>query len=184
MSNTNLQAPKITALTTNIVRPAEATPLNAADSIAIHELITRVYLAEDLREREALQQTVTENYLQLHTVYGRIEGRANFASWVLDHPDYFDGFRHHAFNIATKSEGLNRASAVSYIMVWQVFSNDPEIAPSLPRIIGHGVVKDRFLKEGERWLLSERIYEQFSLSPAVVSDPQIRAEASTQARTE
>ena len=65
MSNTNLQAPKITALPTNIVRPAEATPLNAADSIAIHELITRVYLAEDLREREALQQTVTENYLQL-----------------------------------------------------------------------------------------------------------------------
>jgi hypothetical protein len=99
------------------VRAAETTPLDAADSIAIHELITRIYLAEDSRDGEALQQVVTENYAQLHTLYGRIEGRADFASWVLDHPAYFDGFRHQAFNIVTKSEGVNQASAVSYIMV-------------------------------------------------------------------
>jgi hypothetical protein len=154
MSSVNSQTPKTTALPVGIVRAAEATPLNAIDSMAIHELIARVYLAEDLRDREALEQAVTENYVQLHTVYGRIEGRTNFASWVLDNPAYFDGFRHHAFNIVTKSEGVNRASAVSYIMVLQVFSSDPAIVPSLPRAIGHGVVKDRLVKEGEHWLLT------------------------------
>jgi SnoaL-like domain len=181
MSNANSQAPKTTALPMSIVRAASATPLTATDSIAIHELIARVYLAEDLRDREALQQAVTENYVQLHTLYGRIEGRADFASWVLDHPAYFDGFRHHAFNIVTKSEGNNQASAVSYIMVLQVFSDDPAITSSLPRTIAHGVVRDQFVKSGERWLLSERVYEQFSVLPAIAPDPQLRAKASAQA---
>lgn len=184
MSNTNLQVPKNTALPTSIVRATEATPLSASDTIALHELITRVYLAEDLRDREALQQVVTENFVQRHMVYGQLQGREAFVSFVLDHPDYFDGFRHHAFNIATKSEGDNRASAVSYIMVLQVFTDESVIILSLPRIIGHGVVKDKFVKEGERWLLSDRTYEQFSLLPAIAPDPQLRTQASTQVPTE
>lgn len=184
MSNTNLPVPKTTALPIDIVRAAETIPLDASDTIAIHELITRIYLAEDLRDREALQQAVTENYVQLHTLYGRIEGKAGFASFVLDHPAYFDGFRHHAFNIVTKREGADQASAVSYIMVLQVFSDDPAVVSSLPRSIAHGVVKDQFVKEGKQWLLSKRIYEQFSLLSAIAPEPQLRGQASAQAPTE
>jgi hypothetical protein len=97
MSNTELQTPKITALPTATVRVTEARPLDAADAIAIHELINRVYLAEDSRDHEALQQVVTEDYVQRHSLYGSLEGREAFTSFVLDNPTYFDGLRHQAF---------------------------------------------------------------------------------------
>lgn len=184
MSNTELQTPKITALPTATVRVTEARPLDAADAIVIHELINRVYLAEDSRDREALQQIVTEDYVQHHSLYGSLEGREAFTSFVLDNPTYFDGLRHQAFSIATKSEGLNQASAVSYILVLQVFSNDPAIAPSLPRIIGQGVVKDQFVKREGQWLLSNRVYEQFSLLPAIAPGSELRIKASAQVLAE
>jgi hypothetical protein len=41
---------KVTQLPLDIVRGNEAQPLSAADTIAIHELINRVYLAEDSKE--------------------------------------------------------------------------------------------------------------------------------------
>jgi len=55
---------KVTQLPLDIVRADETKPIDAADTIAIHELINRVFLAEDSRDREALRQTVTDNFIQ------------------------------------------------------------------------------------------------------------------------
>jgi hypothetical protein len=58
----------LTVLPLEVVRVEEATPLSPADTIAIHELLNRVYLSEDSREREVLRQVVTENFVQIHSI--------------------------------------------------------------------------------------------------------------------
>ncbi|HAX76884.1 MAG TPA: hypothetical protein DCY88_13840 [Cyanobacteria bacterium UBA11372] len=168
---------KVTQLPLEIVRSHEAKPLDAADTIAIHELINRVFLAEDSRDREALQQTVTEDFVQEHTIFGKLTGRETFASWVIDNPEFFDGIRHMAGNIVVSGDGIDRAQAVSYIYVFQLFSDIYE-ASNIPRILAHGIVRDRLIKENGRWKIAHRIYDQFAVQSEVVPDAKIREQAS------
>jgi hypothetical protein len=173
-SATNPQ--KVTQLPLNIVRGNEAQPLSAADTIAIYELINRVYLAEDSRDREALRQTVTENYIQEHSVLGNLTGREAFANWVIANPKLFDGIRHMAGNIAVSADGTNQAKAVSYIYVFELFSDTN--ASQLPRILAHGIVRDRLVKENGNWKIAHRVYDQFAVQPEILPDPKLRQQAS------
>jgi len=161
----------------DIVNPGVAESLPAADAIAIHELINRIYLAEDSRDGQALEEAVTEDFIQDHAIAGRVVGGKAFAKWVLDAPYFFNGRRHMAGNIVTSSAGENEAFSVHYIFVWELFSNAAE-ASDLPRFLGHGIVRDRLVKRNGRWRLAHRIYDQFGLLPAVFSDVDLRKRGS------
>jgi hypothetical protein len=173
-----MTTPKTTNLPTSVVRVNEATPLSGIDAVAIHELLNRIYLAEDSRDGDALRQSVTADFVQVHSLFGTLSGREAFACWVLDNPQFFDGFRHQAINAVTRATGSDSAQAVSYILVFQVFSDDIGTAQLLPRIIGHGVVTDTILRDGTSWRLAHRTYDQFSLSSAFLSDESLRMAAS------
>ena len=71
MNDSNLLQ-KVTQLPLDIVRAETAQPLSAENTIAIHELINRVYLAEDSRVPKALRQVVTKNFIQEHTIFGKL----------------------------------------------------------------------------------------------------------------
>lgn len=161
---------KVTTLPAELVQPDLAVPLPPADAIAIHELVTRIYLAEDSRDLNALRQLVTEDLVHEHTVYGKLEGVENFVGFVRDNPGAFDRFRHQALNIVTRQTGPDKAEALSYILVLQVHPVEGEDALALPRIIGQGVVRDRLAKVGGRWRIAHRVYDQFSVSAALVPD--------------
>lgn len=176
--------PKKVSLPETVVRNTVAVPLPAADAISIHELLHRVYLAEDTRDAEALRQAVSTDFIQNHNIFGRLQGRDAFAKWVMDNPQAFDGFRHQALNVATRATGKHRAEAVSYIMVLQVYSSDDKAMLASPRIIGHGIVKDRLVKENGKWVLASRTYDQFSVLPALFPDDSLRTRAQSGAPLE
>ena len=76
------------------------------------------------------------------------------------------------------------AESVSYIIVLQLFpAQSRNESPSeqldflLPRIIGHGVVIDRWIKKEERWYLQHRVYQQMSVYAAFLPDKAMRDEA-------
>ncbi len=179
-----MTTPNTTKLPASTVRLEEATPLPTADAIAIHELLNRVYLAEDTRDGDALRQLVTADFVQIHSLFGRLSGREAFARWVLDNPQFFDGLRHQAINSVTRASGPGSAQAVSYILVFQVFSDDAAVSELLPRLIGHGVVTDSLTSDGGTWHLAHRTYDQFSILPAFAPDSELRGKASGVVSTE
>ncbi|WP_299410419.1 nuclear transport factor 2 family protein [uncultured Roseobacter sp.] len=170
--------PLETQLPAPLVDPALATPLSGADAIAVHEVVTRVYLAEDSRNAAALANLVTDDFVQDHTLYGQVVGDEEFSQWVLDNPTAFDRYRHVALNIVTRQVGPDAAEALSYVMVVEAHAANEEAAPALPRILAMGVVRDALVKEGGRWRIKHRIYDQFAVTAAVLEDPGLRLQAS------
>lgn len=166
--------PKTTTLPAAVVEPNGGARLPPEDVIAIHEVLARVYLAEDSRDYGALRQLVTPDLVHEHSIYGTANGPEGLVSLVRDHPERFDGLRHQALNIATRALGPTTAEAVSYIVVLQLHAADET---DLPRILAHGVVRDQLAKQGGVWRIAHRTYEQFALSAAVVPDPDVRGQA-------
>jgi hypothetical protein len=166
---------RVTQLPVDVVRWQTAKPLPAADTIAIYELLHRVYLAEDSRDREALRQTITHDFVQDHSIVGRVTGRDAFADWVLSIPDFFDGRRHMAINIAVAAGEPGEAFAVHFLFVFELFAAGREAA-GLPRVLAHGVVRDRLVRAEGTWLIAHRIYDQFALFPGAVPDAERRAQ--------
>lgn len=166
--------PTGTLLPDGLVQPNAGDRLRAEDALAIHELIARVYLAEDSRDFTALRQLVTPDLVHDHSLYGRVDGPEGLVGLVRDHPERFDGLRHQAFNVATRAVGPDVAEAVSYILVAQLGGGD---VVELPRILGHGVVRDRLVRAGGRWRIAHRVYDQFALAGAVVADADARSSA-------
>jgi predicted helicase len=167
-----------THLPLEVIRNDEAKALEPVDIIAVHELLNRVFLAEDSRDADALRQCVTEDLSHHHSLYGSLNGRETFVIWVLSNPQFFDGLRHQAVNIVTSSESSNNVRVVSYINVFQVFSEDDALKSVLPRLIAHGVVRDRIVKEDGKWRIVERIYDQLSVLGSLIPDTTLRAKAS------
>lgn len=168
--------PSKTILPDLLVRPESSTPLAASDAIAIHELLNRFYLAEDSRDLTALRQLVTDDFVQIHSLFGRLDGAEALANWVNDNPQFFDGIRHQAINVATHSTGADTAQAIGYILVFQLFG-DEHVSPALPRIIGHGVVRDSLVRHDGSWRVSHRTYDQMSVLPAFAPDAEARQTA-------
>ncbi len=128
-----MTTPKKTILPPHVIRSAETTPLPPEDAIAIHELLNRVYLAEDTRDPVALKQLVAEDFVQSHAVFGQLEGQDAFAEWVISNPQLFDGIRHQAINTVTSGVDETTALAVGYLIVTQLFSDDESVAATLPK---------------------------------------------------
>lgn len=161
-----------TRLPAEVVNPAAGERLEPWDALEVHELIHRVYLAEDSRDYDALRAIFTEDAVHDHSIYGRVEGAEAIVEFVRANlAQGFDGVRHHALNVATRRAGENQAESVSYVVPLKLFPGPGDGDGDLPRVLGHGVVRDRLVKHHGRWRIAHRIYDQFSVWPAMVPDP-------------
>jgi len=167
---------KVAQLPQRVVRRNAANALPAADVIAIHELISRVYLAEDSLDREALRQSVTADFILEDSVTGRSTGRDAFADLVIKGAAFRAGNRHMALNLAVSADGENKAAAVHYLFAIRVFSSDAKTA-ELPQPLAHGIVRDQLVKEKGTWRLAHRISDQVSILPSILPDDQLRTQA-------
>jgi small nuclear ribonucleoprotein (snRNP)-like protein len=167
-----------THLPLEVIRNDEAKALEPTDVIAVHELLNRVFLAEDSRDADALRQCVTVGLSHHHSLYGSLHGREAFVNWVLSNPQFFDGLRHQAVNVVTSSEDFDSVRVVSYVNVFQLFSEDEALISVLPRLIAHGVVRDKIVKENGKWRIAERIYDQLAVLGSLIPDTTLRAKAS------
>lgn len=113
---------KATRLPTMLVNPTSREPLAPADMLEIHELIHRVYLAEDSRDYDALKTIFAEDAVHDHSLYGRVQGTEAIVAFVQDNLTRgFDGVRHHALNVVTGRVGEDSAEAVSYVVPLKLF---------------------------------------------------------------
>lgn len=157
--------------------------LSASDRLEITELLHRIYLCEDSRDYQALEQILTEDYINEHPLFGRHESASSFIQWFQTTPAGFDGIRHHCLNSITRSAGSNAAESLSYILVVQLFpaasrneSPSEELDAALPRVIGHGVVVDRWVYQANQWYLRHRVYQQMAINSNFLPDSQKRNE--------
>jgi hypothetical protein len=160
---------EVTKIPDRFVNLASAEPLDAADRIEIHELVTRVYLAEDTRYYDALHQICTEDFVHIHPA-GRTEGIEALVGFLKEFAVGFDGKRHHAFNIVTHRVADDEAEAVSYLASIELFDTQGRENPALPRIIGHAVVIDSLRKVDGRWRIYQRVYDQIAVNSVFMSD--------------
>ena len=167
---------KVTQLPSAVVRTDALRALPAADTVAIHQLINRVYLAEDSLDREALRQAVTADFVLEDSVTGRSDGRDAFADLVVRGADFRAGNRHMVLNLAVSGAGKNQAVAVHYLVAVRAFGMKAETA-DLPRLLAHGVVRDQLVKEHGSWRLAHRISDQVSISPTILPDAALRTQA-------
>ena len=170
-------ASKVAQLPQRIVRRAGSPALPAADVIAIHELLSRVYLAEDSLDREALRDAVAPNFILEDSVTGRSVGRDAFANLVIEGEAFRAGNRHMALDIAVAGDGKDRAVAVHYLLAIRVFSPDAK-TPDLPQALGHGIVRDELVKDADGiWRLAHRVSDQVAIQPTILADGERRAQA-------
>ncbi|MBE9048351.1 nuclear transport factor 2 family protein [Pleurocapsales cyanobacterium LEGE 10410] len=176
----------VTELPNGFCDPDSALPteLSTSDRVQITELLHRVYLCEDSRDYAALKKILTEDYINEHPLFGKHESASSFVEWFKNTPAGFDGIRHHCLNSITRGVGQDVAESVSYILVIQLFpaesrgeSPSEELDSLLPRTIGHGVVRDRWIKQNDRWYLQHRIYQQMSINSAFLPDGNMREDA-------
>lgn len=175
----------ITELPTGFCDPQTAldTELAASDRVQITELLHRVYLCEDSRNYDALKKILVDDYVNEHPLFGKQESASSFIEWFKNTPNGFDGIRHHCLNSITRGVGNNEAESLSYILVIQLFparsrnESDEELDEILPRTIGHGVVVDRWVRQGDRWYLKHRVYQQMSVNAAFLPDKAMREKA-------
>jgi len=55
---------------------------------------------------------------------------------------------------------------------------DESLTPILPRLIAHGVVRDKIIKEEGNWQISERIYDQRCVLASLIPDASLREKVS------
>lgn len=157
--------------------------LSVSDRFQITELLHRIYLCEDSRDHNALEKILTEEYINEHPLFGRHESASSFIQWLNDNPAGFDGIRHHCLNSITRKAGNDAAESVSYLLVTQLFpaasrneSPNEAMDAALPRIIGHGVVVDRWIRQNGQWYLRHRVYQQMSINSTFLPDSRKREE--------
>ena len=176
----------ITELPTGFCDPETTSDkeLAASDRIQITELLHRVYFCEDSRNYDALKKILANDYVNEHPLFGKQESASSFIEWFKNTPTGFDGIRHHCLNSITRGVGNNEAESLSYILVIQLFparsrdeSESEELDEILPRTIGHGVVVDRWLYQGDRWYLKHRVYQQMSINATFLPDKGMREQA-------
>ena len=157
--------------------------LSVSDRVLITELLHRIYLCEDSRDCNALEKILTEDYINEHPLFGCHESARSFIQWLKDNPAGFDGIRHHCLNSITRKAGNDAAESVSYLLVTQLFpaasrneSPNEAMDAALPRIIGHGVVVDRWIRQNNQWYLQHRVYQQMSINSTFLPDSKKRQE--------
>lgn len=158
-----------TNVPSRLVKPLSAKPLDAADRIEIHELVTRVYLVEDTRDYDTIHEICTEDFVQVHPA-GNTEGLAAFVAFLQKFSVGFDGKRHHALNIVTQRVSDNEAEAASYLISIELFNTQGREDSNLPRIIGHAVVIDNLRKTNGQWRIYRRVYDQFVVNATFMPD--------------
>jgi len=147
-----------------VVRRSPA-PLPAADGLAIHELISRVYLAEDSVDRDTLRDAVTSGFVLEDSMTGRTVGRDAFADLAVKTAALRAGSRRMALNVVVSPDGDAGAVAVHYFIAIKAF-NAATKSPDL-QLLSQGIVRDQLVKDHGTWRLVRRICDQVSVSPSL-----------------
>jgi len=121
-----------------IVRRAPAA-MAAADMMAIHELVGRIYLAEDSLDREALRDAVMSDVILEDSISGRTLGRDAFAELAMKSAAARAGSRRMALNIVVSPDSENRAFAVHYVLAIKAFASATK-SPDL-QLLAQGIVR-------------------------------------------
>ena len=154
----------------------EQYPLTAEDRFEIESVVKRILWAEDTRDMDAMRTLLTQDFVQKHP-FGDVEGPEGMVNFVLSQPEGFDGIRHQHVSILSQGTGESEARAVSYILVIKVAATERVPNTELPTFIGHGLVIDDLKREGKRWKVRQRIYEQFRINEVFLSDAAARDKA-------
>jgi len=157
-----------------IVRRAPAA-MAAADMMAIHELVGRIYLAEDSLDREALRDAVMSDVILEDSISGRTLGRDAFAELAMKSAAARAGSRRMALNIVVSPDSENRAFAVHYVLAIKAFASATK-SPDL-QLLAQGIVRDQLIKDKGHWRLARRIADQMSVSPSQNFNVNQRAQA-------
>jgi hypothetical protein len=138
--------------------------LAALDTLAIQELISRIYLAEDSLDREALRDAVTSDVIVEDSILGRTVGRDAFAELAAKTASSRAGSRRMALDVVISPDGEGHAAAVHYMLSIKAFASATK-SPDL-QVLSQGVVRDQLIKDKGSWRLVRRISDQVSISPS------------------
>ena len=158
-------------------RSSVAATLAPEDDLAIKAAATRLHLALDTRQFDAMGDMFTSDGV-LDYQFGYAEGREAIRRMFRAHRADATGARHHAMNEFVIANPDGSATLVGYLLVMLVA--DPTTgAPAGPTPIASGVETFTFRKVDGRWLIARMTQEETVLTSAVATPEQIRFNALT-----
>lgn len=144
------------------------TALSADDKLAMMELTCRFEWAFDSRHLDALDAILADDVVIDH-LYGLAEGKAAAMQMLRDVVPY-RGIRHQATNPVCFIDAQGRPAVLSFLMVVQVADESGKVEDMLPRVLAHALVTDVMRKDGDRWRIAGRTFEQMRLSKEYAPD--------------
>jgi hypothetical protein len=158
-----------------LARNTGKAPLSAEDRLEIHELVPALELAVDSRSWEIIRQILLPTWTY-QAAFGSFANPDAFINFITKNSLLFEGIRHQHLNVIVRSQSQDSAVAISYLIVIQVAGVDGNTKPGMPRMVGHGVCLDEFVRDqaGE-WRMLRRTVDQQSVQADFISDPVERA---------
>ena len=158
-------------------RASMSSTLSAEDDVAIKAAATRLHLALDTRQFDAMGDMFTTDGV-LDYQFGYAEGREPIRRMFRAHRKDATGARHHAMNELVVANPDGTATLFGYLLVMVVA--DPKTgAPAGPTPIASGVETFNFRNVDGRWLIARMTQEETVLTSAVATPEQIRFNALT-----
>ena len=151
--------------------------LAADDDVAVKAAATRLHLALDTRQFEAMGNLFTEDGV-LDYQFGYAEGREAIRRMFRVHRKDATGARHHAMNELAFSNADGSATLVSYLLVMLV-ADAKTGRPTSPTPIASGVETFRFKKVEGQWLIARMTQEETVLATNLATPEEIRFNALT-----
>ena len=153
--------------------------LSADDEAAIKAAATRLHLALDTRQFEAMGAMFTDDGV-LDYQFGYATGRDAIARMFRAHRTDATGARHHAMNELVVGNSDGSATLYGYLLVMLV-ADAKTGAPLGPRPIASGVETFRFRKVDGQWLIARMTQEETVLDATLAKPEQVRYAALTAA---
>jgi hypothetical protein len=136
--------------------------LSADDKLAMLELTNRFEWCFDARRLDVLATLLTEDVVIDH-LFGMANNKTEAIAMLRDVVP-FRGIRHQATNATVFTNDKDEPCVLSYLMVVQTHDDDNKVTNQLPRVLAHALVTDRMRKDGNRWLIAGRTFEQMILT--------------------
>ncbi|MFJ9371339.1 nuclear transport factor 2 family protein [Nocardia sp. NPDC101769] len=150
--------------------------LSAEDRLDITDLVFRFEWCFDRRDYVSLTDMFTEDVVIDH-MWGYREGREAALTLLREWEHANAGLRHQGTNLVIWAEDADNARAQSYltgIVMSGPLTADSQ-APALGRIVGHGLVTDRFRRcDDGLWRMTRRTIEQMYIDPEYLADEDAR----------
>ena len=128
--------------------------LSAEDKWAILDVSLRFEWCFDSQHMDELSELLTEDMVLDH-FWGYREGKKEVMKLLRANVPTTRGIRHQSTNAVLVPNADGSVSVFSYLFA-MIVANAPEV----PGIAGHALVTDVIRKDGDRWKISRRTFEQ------------------------